>query len=182
MENKIVTRFRLCLFLTLTAIILSVTINVLTFAINPVLWSLILTMGLIYLWVAVKDTFLSKNHIGRKILLNYVMLSIFLLVIDVCIGFTGWSTNYIIPLFGIAATFLMTFFAILYKSLWQNDIGYILAMFFINLIPLFLFVFHLSFIVWPCVVAIMYSLITILGMLIFYQRRFKNEIQKRFHV
>lgn len=176
-----VTGFKLLLFLTFTIIILSVSINILTYNLHPILWSPIIAMGLMYLWVAVKVTFLTRNHIGRKILVHYVALSIFLLVIDQCSGFKGWSTNYVIPLFGIVATFLMTALAIRNQSLWKSDIGYILAMFFINVIPTVLFLFDFSSIIWPSVAAIIFSVITILGMIIFYQRRFKNELQKRFH-
>lgn len=175
------TRFRLLLFLTIIAIVLSITINLLTLDINPHLWSFILTVGLLYAWVSIKDTLLSAAHVGKKILVNYSALSIFLFVIDVFVGFTGWSTNYAIPLFGIAATFLMTAIAIRQKTLWRDDMGYLLAMFFVNLSPMLLFVFKLSTVIWTSIAAIVYSLLTIIGMMIFTQRKFRNELEKRFH-
>ncbi|CAH1059717.1 DUF6320 domain-containing protein [Paenibacillus pseudetheri] len=180
-ETKSFTVAKLFLFLAISAIVLSITINALTYHINPRIWSIIVSTGLIYAWIVVKDTILSNKHIGRKILYHYVMLSIFLLVIDIFVGFRGWSTNYAIPLFGVAATFIMTMLAIVQKSLWRHDIGYILAMFFINLCPMLLFVFNLSHVIWTSVFSIVYSLLTIIGMIIFSDRKFISEIRRRFH-
>ncbi|MGG1633274.1 DUF6320 domain-containing protein [Paenibacillus sp. FSL K6-3182] len=180
-ETAVFTRTKLFLFLTISAIVLSITINLLTLQLNPKLWSAIVTTGLIYAWVIVKDTILSKAHIGKKILFHYAILALFLLVIDIFVGFMKWSTTYAIPLFGMAATFMMTLLAIIKKSLWHNDIGYLLAMFFISLCPAILFIFQLADVIWPSVAAIVYSLLTIIGMIIFSDRQFKEEIKKRFH-
>ena len=92
--SKTFTRFRLLLFLTIVAVVAAITINLLTLDINPYLWSAILTVGLLYAWVAIKDTLLSSVHIGRKVLFHYMALSVFLFVIDICVDFTQWSTNY----------------------------------------------------------------------------------------
>ncbi|OBZ13181.1 DUF6320 domain-containing protein [Bacillus sp. FJAT-26390] len=180
-ETKVFTVAKLFLFLTIAAIILAITINLLTLHINPYLWSAIVTTGLLYASVAIKHTIMSKAHIGRKVLFNYTALSFFLLVIDIFADFTKWSTNYAIPLFGMGATLVMTLLAIVQKSLWRDDIGYLLAMFFVSLCPALLFVFQLSNVIWPSVAAIVYSLLTIIGMIIFSDRKFKAEIKKRFH-
>lgn len=180
-QPKVLIRFRVLLFLTVIAIVLSVTINLLTLDINPYFWSAIITVGILYSWVTIKDTMLSSAHIGKKILFNYIALSIFLFMIEICVDFTKWSTNYVIPLFGITATLLMTGVAIRKKSLWRDDMGYLLAMFLVNVSPMAFFIFKLSTVIWPSIAAILYSLLTIVSMMIFTQRQFKNELKKRVH-
>ncbi|MEG2000137.1 MAG: DUF6320 domain-containing protein [Evtepia sp.] len=176
------TWVRLFLCLTLAIAIIAGTTNALTYQMSPVLWSPILVVGLLYLWIFIRDTVLSINQVGRKILLNYVVLSIFMLTVDLCIGFTAWSVGYVIPLFGIVATQLMVAFAIRTRSFWQHDIGYLLIMFLISLIPTLLFVFRVSSVLWPCISAMVYSVVVILSFAVFSRKKFKGEMQKRFHL
>ncbi|WP_042347926.1 DUF6320 domain-containing protein [Bacillus massiliigorillae] len=181
-NNQVFTFKKLYTFLTLTSIILSFTINLLTLHINSQFWSVIVIAGLLYAFFSMKYTLVSQSHIGKKILFQYLSLSAFLFIIDVTIGFDKWSINYVIPLLGIGATILITTFALVKKSLWHYDIGYIIAMLFINICPFLFFIFKLSTISWPSIICIVYSFITVIGMIIFFDRQFTFEIKKRFHL
>lgn len=181
------TAYNILIFISITAAIITITINMLTFSVSKFVWAPIVCAAIIYLWVLIKDTILAKKHIVNKLLRNYIFLALLLATIDLSISlsvkspYNGWSVNYVIPLVGIGVTFIMTILAVIFKSLWQSDIGYILAMFFINLIPSLLVLFNISDVVWPSVAAMVCSVIILIGMYIFYKRQFKREMSKRFH-
>lgn len=172
---------KLFLFLTISTIVITITINLLTLQINSSPWSAVVTALLLYAWVAVRNTFISKTHSGGKTLFQFLSLSVLLLILDICGGFSKWSTNYVIPFLSLAATFIITLMAIAKKSLWHEYIGYLLATFFISLCPLLFFAFRLSTVLWTSVVSIIYSLLTIVGLIIFSDRNFKEEMKKRFY-
>lgn len=174
---------KLFLFLTFATIVTTVTINVFTFSLKPSLWSLVVTASLLYGWVTVKNTFITKTHAGKKILFQFIALSIFLFSIDFFSGkFVKWSTNFVIPFLAIAATLITTIIAITKKSHWNDYMGYLLATFLISLFPIILYTVRLSNVLWPSVTTILYSLLTILGLVIFSDKMFKDEIHKRFHL
>lgn len=179
MNNFSVTK--IFLFLTVSAIIILLTINLLTIQYFTRLWSLIPIASLLYAWITYKRVVLSKTHLGSKILVQFFSISVLLIVIDGCTGFTKWSTTYIIPFLSIALTLLLSIFATR-KSRWQEYMGYLLATFFISLSSFILFLLHLSNVIWTSVTAIVYTLLTVIGLIIFSDRKFKDEMKRRFHL
>ncbi|HEX3038056.1 MAG TPA: DUF6320 domain-containing protein [Oscillospiraceae bacterium] len=179
MNNFSVTK--IFLFLTISVIVILLTINLLTIQHYACLWSLIPITCLLYVWITYRKVILSNSHLGSKILIEFFSLSVLLLVIDICSGFSKWSTTYIIPFLSIALTLLLSIFAAR-KSHWQEYMGYLLATFFISLSSFILFIFHLSSVVWTSVTAIVYTLLTVIGLIIFSDRKFKEEMKRRFHL
>jgi hypothetical protein len=172
---------KIFLFLTISAIIVLLTINLLTIQYYSQLWSTIPILCLLYAWITYKKTILSNTHIGNKILVQFFSISALLLAIDICNGFSKWSTTYVIPFLSIALTLLLSIFAAR-KSYWQEYMGYLLATFFINLSSIVLLFFHLSNAIWTSITAIVYTLLTVIGLVIFSDRKFKEEMKKRFHL
>ncbi|GHU53299.1 hypothetical protein AGMMS49975_10990 [Clostridia bacterium] len=178
---KTFTLYKLYLFLTISAILISTTVNVMTLPTDPVFWSGIVTCALLYTLITIRNTIISKRHIGAKILVQFISLAVFMFVIDICNGFSKWSTNYVIPFLIVVSTVIITIIALTKKSLWLDYAGYLFAMFFISLCPIVLFVFRLATVIWTGVMAVLYSVLTIIGLIIFSDEKFKNETRKRFH-
>ena len=171
---------KMLLFLTISSIVVLLTINLLTIQYYNCLWSLIPITCLLYVWITYKKVIMSKAHLGSKILIQFFSISTLLIVIDACIGFSKWSTTYVIPFLSIAATLILSILA--RKSHWQEYMGYLLATFFINVSSFILFLLHLSNAIWTSVTAMVYTLLTVIGLLVFSDRRFKDEMRRRFHL
>jgi hypothetical protein len=170
---------KIYLFLTISAIVITVCINLFTLPLNPRPWSLLVVSALLYAWLTVRNTILSMMNAGAKILVQLAALSLFLLLIDLLSGFAKWSVNFVIPFLSLSATLLITLSALCKKALWQDYMGYLLAAFLVSLWPIFLLVLRLSSVLWASCVSAIFSLIAIIGLLIFADRRFKDEIKKR---
>ena len=74
--------FRLFLFLTIAAGVITLFINWMTWDSAPRPWSLFVIIPLLYLWLLVGNTILSRMHGGAKIILHTLGLSGVLLVMD----------------------------------------------------------------------------------------------------
>jgi hypothetical protein len=183
-QIKAFTIYKLYLFLTIAAVIISITINLLTIETHVPLWSVIVTVTLLYVWITVRSTFLSKTHIGGKILIQFLSSSVLVVIYDIYGSFSKWSTNYAIPFLIVLSIMVITIIAIAKKSFtddYDNYMGYLLATFFISLCPIVLFIFNLATVLWTSVIAFIYSLLTIIGLFVFSDKKFKEETKKRFH-
>ena len=171
---------RLFLFLSISAGLICLTVNIMFW--NGILWSLIVDTGLLLLWETVGLMILSRKNIGWKLFAQMIAVMAVLLSIDAVIGWTAWSITYIAPMVIVASTLVMTIILFVHRTKWRE---YMLFQFLIAIngfIPVVLYWFGLSSIIWPGAVAALYAFLTLLGMFVFADKQFKNELKKRFRV
>jgi hypothetical protein len=180
-HKMMITADRVLLFMTVASSIILAAINWFTFDLRPELWSFMPLVSILAGWVTLKNIFFSRKYVGGKILIQFGLVVIFLLVADIYSGFEKWSTNYVIPFLMMFVTLLLLIIAAARKSLWQDYLGYLLAAFFISLSPLPLYLFGFASIFWTGIAAMLFSLLMLIGMFIFSDKHFKEEMKKRFH-
>lgn len=181
---------KLLLFSTIIASAVSVFINIFTLDkldnINKIddilkLWSVIVCASLISLWLIIRIILEKKVSVGRKIIYDYGVVSAYLIVLDICSGFSKWSTTYVIPFLTVAVAVVFTSIAISNNKNFREYLGVLIAVFFISFCPIIIYVFSLSTQAWTSFVAILYCLLTMTGLIIFSGGSFKHEMKKRFH-
>lgn len=168
-------------FLSLIAIAVSVIINF--HAQHKFTWSVVVVVGTIYFYSLIKNTILAKSNIGFKIMFQAVLMSLLLYAIDYFItNKTNWSLEYAIPFTLVGTTVSLTVLAFSNSKKWRDYVIYILSTVVLGLIP---FIFYLTKIIdvsWPSLVSFLYSIFTILGMLMFFRKKLTNEFKKNFHI
>lgn len=179
--KKISTK-KILLFLMISIITISIILNIVTYETYPKKWSILVAASLIFAWFSIQNSFLTKAHIGKRIFYSYLSISLFTFVIDFFTGFSRWSINYVIPLAGVASTFFLTVSAIIRRSLWRDDAGYLLVMLLLNILPIIGLLFNITNVVWTSVLSILYATISLIGMFIFADKKFIEELKKRFHL
>lgn len=170
------------LFLSLSIIILCIFINFFTYKVSPTLWSLIVGSSIAFIWTMIRSLASKRISVGGKILIQFTSTSVLIVVIDVCAGFTQWSTTYVIPFLIITVTLMYTILAVRSKKSFREYFGYLLTIFFISFCPFFIYIFSLSTQAWSSLVAVLYCLVTAIALLIFIDDDLKEELKKRFHV
>lgn len=173
--------FKLGVFLSIATVSICALINILTLQHVGRLWFLYIAVTVLYLWLLIGHTILSKSRVGSKIFLQTIGTSIILYVIDFNSGHSRWSVNFVIPFLVMAATLFITWKVYTKKMLWNEYIGYTIAMIFLGFIPTILYLVGIANILWASASAALYSLLTIIGMFTFANKRFKNEFKRRFH-
>ena len=148
--------------LLIIAPLLIVLINLLTFKWVPYFWSMILIFGSLYTALSLGNTLNPKRHLGSRIILNYLLLFVWCLVIELSLGFQGWSLEYILPLSGVVASIVCVVDLFRHKHLYDQLVVYILIMILIDLIPSVIIVFRRSLVIWPSLVSLGVSISMIL--------------------
>lgn len=173
---------RVLLFFSIVAACICFFINLLTLQSAPMLWSVIVIAGVLCGWFFLQSFRSQKLILPGKILTCYLAVAILLFVIDFSTGWHMWSTSYLIPFLTIAVVLLTTIFALTHKTdRYKDYMGYILATLFISIIPLVLFLFSQSYVMWTSIAALAYALGTVIGFYIFSPQGVKSEFKRRFH-
>lgn len=174
--------YRLLVFLSWSVIIVSVLTNIATLKNNNRPWSVYCVAGVIYLWILIRSTILSKNNIAMKLVVQNITSSLLVYLIDYLSGSVGWSLNYVIPALSVAATFSIVIILMIKYIKYSDYILYLVSSICLGFVPLGLYFFKLSTILWPSLASAAFSFVVILGMIVFADRETKSELKKRFHI
>ena len=170
-----------CIVLSVLMIIPFIFVNIFSLDIQGSLWSLLLASCLFYTFISFKTIFSKKMHTGSKILIQLLLLSALAIIIDIFTGFRRWSTSFVGPSLSIVSSLVIVFIAAGRRSLYKEFSGYLLTSFLVSIIPALLCLIKLSTHVWVGYAAFLVSLLMLLGLYVFSEKDFKNEMKKRFH-
>ncbi|MFB5265423.1 DUF6320 domain-containing protein [Paenibacillus enshidis] len=163
-------------FIVLVVISLSILIN--TLGKNDAWWSLYVIPCVLYVWLSIRHTLISRSHLGAKVIVQLLGLSGLLLWINVAAGTNYWSTGYVIPFLMMAATFLVT---VMCSMWWREFTGYLLTLILLGFIPLLLYAVGMSQVLWTAIAAGLYALLTFFGMWLLTDKGFRKEMKRRLH-
>lgn len=172
---KVILFINICLGVILTLV------NIYTYKEYSYLWSLLLDILMFSIWVILLVTFSRRIMLGGKILIYFWILAVAVFLVDIFTGFDKWSTTYVIPFMTIGITFVITLISIAKRKLYKEYMGYLFVSIFTGICPILLFAFSLSDRLWTCLAAVVYSVLTLTGLIIFSERNFRKEVTKRFH-
>jgi len=170
---------RILLFIFIVVIGANIVLNVafdFTF-----IWAPYTIVILFYAFLLLKTAIKSYKNIGTIVLINVYMLSIIGFILDVILGFSRWSINYLIPILILAGIVALVIFICINKT----D----LLVYFIYMLIIASFGLTLLILLWanivtvekPSIITAFISFIVIIGMFMFGDRKAKNEFVKRFH-
>lgn len=144
-------------------------------------WSFICIAAYFYLYFSAKTILRRTLNVPFIVLVQVFLISIVAPIVDFSIGFTGWSVNFVIPFIIISGSITLYVFSKLDLILFNEYIVYLLILAIIGIIPLVLVFTKIVTIKWPSFACILFSFLSILFMIIFFTRKFKNELIKRLH-
>ncbi len=168
-------------FVSIVAIFITVYINIFTYNQGDILWAGIVTTALIYINGVIKVLKSKSKRYGAKVLLNYLLLSMLLVALDVFTGWMYWSTNYVFPFLTIAVSLYLTILAIRSKQLFSEYFGYILVVMLISFIPIPIYLLGFADRLWGVFIAAIACAIISIGLFLFADKQLKQEMIKRFH-
>jgi hypothetical protein len=172
--------FRLMLFISVVIASTCLLINILTY--SGVLWSLYVAGTLLYVWITIGYPVLKSLRIGQIIVLNTIMTAIYVYSLELATKTQGWGLTYVTPFLFIASTLLITFIILLKRLKWRDYAVYQTIMVIMGFLPVIFCVAGLVTSIWPSVLSAFYSFLTVTGMFIFGDKKYKDELIKRFHL
>lgn len=170
---------RIILFITIVAGLTSALINLLTY--TDTWWAGYVILGLIYMWIVIKSTILSRRNVAKKLLIQMLALSLIAIGVEKISKSSGWALDYVVPSI-CGLTIIAIIILIMSKKMRFNDyLLYLLTTVLISFVPIILYWTDVVVVLWPSVSAAGIAVVTIIGMIIFADTATKDELKKRFH-
>jgi hypothetical protein len=170
---------RLLLFISVVAASTCLLINLMLY--DGVLWSLLVAGGIGFFWAAVVYPVTVRKNIGHHITVDAIAACVFFVVAQFVVGTKGWSLDYVVPFLFIAATTFISLVILIKRMKWREYALYQFITIILGVLPVISVVAGLVTTAWPSIVSAFYSFITLLGMFVFADKKYKNELIKRFH-
>lgn len=178
-EIKYNFALRLTVFVSIVGASASLLINLLFY--EGMLWSLLVAGGIGFFWAALIYPIAVRKNIGHHITIDAVAACIFFVVAQFVIGTKGWSLDYVVPFLFIAATTFISLVILIRRMKWREYATYQFITIILGALPIISVIAQLVTTAWPSIVSAFYSFVTLIGMLIFADKKYKNELIKRFH-
>lgn len=178
-ENRFV---QVLSFFSVLSILASGLVNIFTYSANPHIWSPIVLLSIVYLWILLRATLRGKGYVPMRLIVQMLALSVLNYGIDYFSESTGWSLNYVIPFLSMAALIAIITMLVINSVQIGHYVMYAVAASIFGFIPFILWAFHVVDVLWPSLAAASLSFVTLLGMIVFARKDLKEEFKKKFHI
>lgn len=171
---------KIMIFISIVAVVVSFGFNII-FPAN-INWPTLFMFGIISIWVGLIIIVQKRYHIPKKIVWQVVIISILAVFWDYKTGWRGWSLDYIIPIVCVLAMIIMYITAKIMNLSIRDYITYALLDGVFGIVPAIFIVFDLVNVIYPSIISIGFSIISLSAIFIFEGEEIKVEINKRMHI
>lgn len=147
-----------------------------------VMWSLISSISIVYLWVTVIYSIRRGSSIASSIMIQTLVISIFMILLDKITGYRGWSVEIAIPIILSIANVMMFMMLLISRRNYTKYIIYHVIIFAFNLFMIILFLLNMVNNIMLSVIALIISLVIAIITTIICGNDIKEELIKRFHI
>ncbi|QSX05365.1 hypothetical protein JYG23_11860 [Sedimentibacter sp. zth1] len=145
-------------------------------------WSLYVVAGLITAWSIIIITMKMHGNIAKNTIWLTAIISIASVLWDLWTDFHGWSIDYIIPIICCFAMIFMAIVAIVKNLRIQEYLVYLIIDIIFGLIPFILLIIDAVKVVYPSMVCVAGSIISLTFLSLFEGKTLKEEIKRRIHI
>ena len=171
---------RLLLFCSVMCVAVCATINLIA---GPAFWWwLVVATALVFVCAVVTHSLRAGASGGERVLMQVVAVSLLCIFLDLEFGWTGWSANYVLPaVCGVGIVAILVLIAFNFTN-WSQYVFYQLTLALIGFVPLALYLFRVSTLLWPGIVVALLALASLLTLAFFGDRSIKDEFVRRLHL
>lgn len=175
--NKFI--LKLIAFFSISCSLICISINI---VFTPtVLWSVLVIYCVLYLWFNIQYLIKPNRNFAMFVLTQIIGTSVLTFLIDFLLTKGRWSINYVIPFIFILGSSIISLTCIIKPMKFYNYNIYQLVVIILSFCPMISVLFNVTTVLWPSLLATIYSVITLIGMFIFADKETKHEIKKRLH-
>lgn len=172
--------FRVMIFVSILIGVVATVLNMLLF--TDSWWSLFVLAGIAAIWVTVAMATRKRSSFSKQILYQVVTLSLILLFFDWLTGWHLWAIDFVIPGLCVCATLAISIMAIIMHQRIQDFVIYLVVNALFGFIPVVFILTGWADIIWPSVVCIAISLLSLSGLILFAGKDTRSELKKRLHI
>lgn len=171
--------FRLFIFLNIMSILVTLGLDYIDGL--PLSWSLIVSATNIYT-VILLVILANPNFWVSKFTKIVIFTISVIIIIGLSIRDRSWAIDIVFPLAILSTMFMLTILIITNRKKWFDYFSSLLVLTIFGLVPGLLFIFNVLEVTWPSIVCVIYSIITLLGMIFLPSKNAREEFKRRFHV
>lgn len=171
---------KIMIFISIVALVVSFGIN--TVFPSDINWPILFMFAVISIWIGLIIIVQKRYHIPKKIVWQVFIISILAVFWDYKTGWKGWSLDYVIPIACVSAMIIMYVTARIMHLSIKDYITYVLLDGLFGIIPVVFIIFDLVNVVYPSIISIGFSIISLSAIFIFQGKEIKTEIIKRMHI
>ena len=145
-------------------------------------WSFYVIAGVITGWIVIWITVKMHGNITKNTIWLTVIISILSIIWDISTGYRGWSIDYVLPIICCFAMIEMFIVANIKRLKIEDYIVYLIIDILFGIIPLILLLIDLVKIVYPSLICVAGSIISLAILIIFEGKALKAEIVRRVHL
>lgn len=172
--------FKILLFVTIVGMVSSIGVNILVPHTGA--WSLFVSLGGIYIWVAVWVGIEKRQNIVKNIFYQAAMILIVAILFDLFFLHNNWSLNYILPCLCIGMMTAVTILAKVMNLPISQYVTYLILICLFSIIPSILIIARLVTVYYPSVICVGVSIISLSALFIFQGANIIAELKRRLHL
>lgn len=177
-RNKLL--LRLLFFLGIAAAVICVAVDIMLA--TPEHWSAFVVLSLLCVWLSVAVVLRKRRNIPKAIVWEVVVLSGMAVVWDAFTSWRGWSVDFAIPCLCIAAMIVLAILTRTLKLEIDDYMIYLLIDALFGVAPLVLLLTGSVTIIYPSVICVTASVISLIAVLMFQGHDLSEEIKRRLHL
>ena len=147
-----------------------------------ILWSIIVLIGIILLWVFIRGIIISNRYFAERFLFVVLLLQLMLMSIEVIDGKSfsfNWSLTYMMPILTVSYLSTLVLYAMIKPKKYAEFFIYMILISLFAITQILFVVFNKVSVDWPIVAASAFGLFVIIGMFLFPTKTTKDELKKR---
>jgi hypothetical protein len=145
-------------------------------------WSLYVIAGFITGWIVIWITVKMHGNITKNTIWLTIIISILSIIWDISTGYRGWSIDYVVPIICCFAMVEMFIVANIMKLRIEDYIVYLIIDIIFGIVPLVFFLLGIVKNIYPSLICVAGSIISLAILIIFEGKALKAEIVRRIHL
>lgn len=170
---------KIMVFISIVALVVSFAFD--TIFPSSINWPVLFMFAVISIWIGLIIIVQKRYHIPKKILWQVLIVSGLALFWDYQIGWRGWSLDYVIPISSVSAMIIMYVTAKIMNLSIKDYVTYVLLDGIFGIIPVLFIIFDLVDVIYPSIISIGVSIISLSAIFIFQGKEIRSEMKKRMH-
>ena len=145
-------------------------------------WSFYVIAGVLTGWIVIWITLKQRGNLAKNTIWLTAIISILSIIWDLSTGYIGWSIDYVLPLICCFAMVEMFIVANIKRLRIEDYIVYLIIDILFGIIPLILLLLDIVEVVYPSLICVGESIISLAILILFEGKALKAEIIRRIHL
>lgn len=157
--------FKLLIFASAVAVIVSAAVNILVDMSNP--WAVFVIVSVICVWTSLFLAIKKRKNVPKGMLYQVVFISIISVLWDAATGWHKWSLDFVIPILCVSVMVSLPLLSLILNWGIDNIITYFIISVFFGIVPIIFYFTGLLTVALPSIICVTTSFISIAALLVF---------------